>query len=149
MKIFLATDHAGFYHKEALKKYLLEMNHEVHDCGADKLVPEDDYVPYIIRVAQAVSADGEIKGIIFGASGQGEAITANRFPGVRAVVYYGGQPDIIKLSRQHNDANVLSFGARFISVEDMINAAELWLKTDFSNIERHVRRNKEIDRISW
>ncbi len=154
MKIFLATDHAGFEHKEILKKYLVDAGHEVHDCGADKLVAGDDYVPYIVMATRSVSADPESKAIIFGGSGQGEAVTANRFPGVRAAVYYGETDngktmEIIKLSRLHNDSNVLSIGARFVTHEEMIKAVDVWLTTPFSNEERHVRRIKEIDTLSW
>ncbi len=149
MKIFLATDHAGFEHKEALKKHLSDIGYEVHDCGAEKLVPEDDYVPHIAMAARSISQNPEEMGIIFGASGQGEAMAANRFPGVRAAVYYGGPMDIIELSRKHNNANVLSIGARFISIDEMIKAVNFWLATEFSNEARHVRRNKEIDSLNW
>ena len=149
MKIFLATDHAGFEHKEALKKHLIDNGHEVTDCGAEKLIPEDDYVPHIAMAARSISADPNQMAVIFGASGQGEAIAANRFPGVRAAVYYGGPKDIIELSRKHNNANVLSIGARFISIDEMINSVDFWLSVKFSDEERHSRRNKEIDSLNW
>lgn len=149
MKICLATDHAGFEHKEFLKKYLNEKAHEVVDCGAEKMVEGDDYVPYIVMASRAVSSDQSVKAVIFGGSGQGEAITANRFPGVRAAVYYGGSNEIIKLSREHNDANVLSIGARFVSHEEMIQVFDIWIATEFSKGERHIRRIKEIDTLSW
>jgi ribose 5-phosphate isomerase B len=150
MKIYLATDHAGFEHKEALKKHLIIKGSEIHDCGAETLVPGDDYVPYIMMATKSVSSEPEIsKAIIFGGSGQGEAMTANRFPNVRAAVYYGGPTDIVKLSREHNNANVLSIGARFLSVEEMISAVDLWLDTGFSNEERHKRRIEEMDKITW
>lgn len=145
MKIFLATDHAGFTHKEALKKHLINNGHEVVDCGAEKFVEGDDYVPYMAKAGEAVSKDPQAKAIIFGGSGEGEDIVANRFKNVRSVVYYGGPLEIIKLSREHNDANVLSIGARFVSVEETLKVVDLWLKTEFSNEERHVRRLKEID----
>ncbi len=149
MKIYLATDHAGYEHKETLKKYLTDKGHEIVDCGADKFIEGDDYVPYIVMATRAVSADQNLKAVIFGGSGQGEAITANRFPGVRAAVYYGGSEEIIKLSREHNDANVLSIGARFVTNEEMFRVVDLWLATEFSKGERHVRRIKEIDTLSW
>lgn len=147
MKIYLAADHAGFEHKETLKRHLLEGGYEVHDFGAEKLVPGDDFVPYMMMAAQAISASPADRAIIFGGSGQGEAMVANQFPYVRAAVYYGGPIDIIKLSRDHNDANILSIGARFISSEEMIKAVDLWFNTPFSNDERHIRRIKEIEDI--
>lgn len=149
MKIYLAADHAGFEHKEVLKKHLTDLGFEIKDFGSTALVPGDDYVPYMMMAAQAISASPEDKAVIFGASGQGEAITANKFPSVRAAVYYGGQPDIIRLSREHNDANILSIGARFISAEDMLVAVDTWLNTPFSKEERHVRRISELDKISF
>ncbi len=149
MKIYLATDHAGFQHKEVLKKYLQDAGHEVEDCGANKEVEGDDYVPYIVMAVRSISADPNLRGVIFGGSGQGEAITANRFPGVRAAVYYGGPTEIVKLSREHNDSNVLSIGARFVTVDEMKSVVDLWLVTEFSKGERHIRRIKEIDNLSW
>jgi ribose 5-phosphate isomerase B len=79
-------------------------------------------------------------GIIFGGSGEGEAMCANRTRGARAVLYYGGTTDIIKYSREHNDANILAIGARFISPEETCDAVDLWLATEFSHDERHIRR---------
>jgi ribose 5-phosphate isomerase B len=152
MKIYLATDHAGFEHKENLKKHLVLRGFEVHDCGAEKLIPDDDYVPYMMHASELVSSqsgDPDCRAIIFGGSGQGEAITANRFPNVRAAVYYGGPLEIVKLSREHNNANILSIGARFVTIPDMISAVDLWLATDFSNEDRHKRRITEIDKITW
>lgn len=140
MKIHLATDHAGFLHKEALKAFLLEQGAEIVDHGAETLTPDDDYPDFITPAAQAVGSGSDDIGFIFGSSGQGEAMAANRVPGVRAVVYYGGPNTILTLSREHNNANILSVGAHFVSIEDMINAVTLWLETPFSGEERHVRR---------
>lgn len=147
--IVIASDHAGFAVKEAVKSFLAKNNYSILDVGAHELVEGDDYPTYMAAAAMEVAKDmtGETKAIIFGASGQGEAIVANRFPGVRAVVYYGGNDEIIRLSREHNDANVLSIGARFVSGEDAIKAVELWLATSFSDDERHVRRIGQIDAI--
>lgn len=146
MKIVLATDHAGYEHKEALKKHLLDQGFEVKDFGTDISEP-CDYPDFIHPAAEAVAADPEgTRGIIFGGSGQGEAMVANRVKGVRATVYYGSTPEIIELSREHNNANVLSIGARFVSVDEMKIVVDQWLKTDFPGEERHVRRIKKIDR---
>ncbi len=140
MKIHLATDHAGFEHKESLKAYLLSKGYEVIDHGAKELNEGDDYPGFISSAAKAVIADPESKAIVFGGSGEGEAMVANRFKGVRAAVYYGGNKDILVFSRAHNDANVLSLGARFLVEEEVNEAADIWLQTEFSGDERHVRR---------
>ncbi len=141
MTVHLATDHTGVSHKEALKAYLLEQGVEVVDHGANEVVEGDDYPDYVIPCAQAVAADPDNSmGVIFGGSGQGEAMCANRAPGVRCALYYGGPTDILTLSREHNGANMLSLGARFLSKDEAIEAVMLWLGTAFSNDERHVRR---------
>lgn len=140
MKIHLATDHAGFAHKEALKEYLLEQGLEVVDHGAAELDETDDYPDYVAPLALAVAQDPDSMGIIFGYSGEGEAMVANRLNGVRAAVYYGASDEILTLSREHNAANILSIGAGFVSIQDMLVAVRLWLETPFSNEERHVRR---------
>lgn len=140
MKIHLATDHAGFEHKEALKAFLLEKGYEVIDHGDMQLNENDDYPDFITPVAIAVAQDQESKGIIFGGSGEGEAMCANRILGARAVVYYGGTTDILTFSRQHNNANILSIGARFMTTEESNNAVEFWMGVEFSNEERHIRR---------
>lgn len=146
MKVFFASDHAGYELKGDLVSYVSkELGHEVHDLGAETLDENDDY-PHIMKLAaEAVSSEGDARGIILGGSGQGEAIVANRFPGIRAAVFYGGPDEIIKLSRQHNDANVLSLGARFIDTETAKEMVKLWLSTDFSGDERHVRRIAQIE----
>lgn len=146
MKIYIATDHAGYELKEKLLPFLRdELSHEVVDLGAETYNPDDDYPPYIKKAATAVAEDPDARAIILGGSGQGEAMVANRFKGVRATVYYGGPKDIITLSREHNDANVLSLGARFVSEEEAKEVVSLWLQTSFSGDERHVRRIKQID----
>ncbi len=145
MKIFLGSDHAGFGLKNAIAEMLREKGHNISDLGDQEPNPEDDYPDFIFPVARAVAADPESRGIIFGGSGQGEAMTANRLKGVRAAVYYGGSKDILTLSREHNDANILSLGARLLSEAQAKEAVELWLTTPFSNEERHVRRIKKLD----
>ena len=144
MKIVLGTDHAGYKLKEVLKKFLGEQGHECEDMGTDS-EKSCDYPDFIYPVAKKVAEDPENRGIILGGSGQGEAMTANRVKGIRAAVYYGGNKDIITLSRTHNNANILSLGARFISDEEAKEVVKLWLETDFPAEERHVRRIKKID----
>lgn len=141
MKIHFATDHAGFTLKNELLSFVRdELKLEVEDHGATELDETDDYPDFVSAAASAVSANSNDKAIILGGSGEGEAIVANRQQGVRAVVYYGGNLEIIKLSREHNDANVLSLGARFLNLEDAKEAVRLWLQTNFTYEERHVRR---------
>ena len=140
MKIHLATDHAGFEYKEALKAHLFEHSYEVIDHGNTKLDENDDYPDYVTDLAKAISKDVESKGIVFGGSGEGEAMCANRIVGARAVVYYGGDKDILTFSRLHNNANILSIGARFMTTDEMIEAVDFWLGVEFSHEERHIRR---------
>jgi len=142
MTIYLAADHAGFELKEVVKKALT--GYDVIDCGAEKLTPGDDYPVYMAKAALMVADNPESRGIIFGGSGEGEAMVANRQPGVRAAEYYGGNMDIVRLSREHNDANVLSIGARFVKEEEALVAVKLWLETPFSKDERHEGRIKEF-----
>ncbi len=147
MDIYIATDHAGFELKELLKGYIQDtLGHQIHDCGAVAYDPEDDYPVFIKEAALKVSTSkGKDRAIILGGSGTGEAIVANRFPHVRAAVFYGGPTDIVRLSREHNDANVLSLGARFLTYEQVCEAVRLWLETSFSGDERHERRIAQID----
>ena len=144
MKIFLATDHAGFELKEFLNNYLINCGYDVEDCGAHELDPLDDYPDFIIPAAEKVAKDSRSRGIIMGGSGQGEAIAANRIKGVRAVVYYDGPTDIVKLSRTHNNANILSLGARFITHEKAVKTVDLWLKEPFVG-GRHKKRIDKLD----
>jgi len=146
MKIYCASDHAGFELKGKLLLYIKELGFEVIDQGAHTYEADDDYPDYIAMAAADVSSDPDsARGIVLGGSGQGEAMVANRFPWVRAAVYYGGATDIVTLSREHNDANVLSLGARFISDEEAREAVRLFLTTEFTAEERHVRRIKKIE----
>lgn len=146
-KIFLGSDHAGFELKEEIKKYFAKKGLEFEDIGAHSLEPDDDYPDFIAPVAKKVSQSESYRGIILGGSGQGEAIAANKVKGARAAVYYGGNMEIVRLSRIHNDANILSLGARFLSKEEALKAVELWLGTGFSNEPRHIRRIKKIGKI--
>ena len=144
MIIHIATDHAGLELKEKVKSYLSKLDYEVVDHGAYEYDALDDYPDFIFPCAEAVSNDPNSKGIILGGSGQGEAMAANRVKGVRAAVFYNGPDEIIKLSRQHNDANILSLGARFMSELEMYKIIELWLSTDFES-GRHKRRIEKLD----
>jgi ribose 5-phosphate isomerase B len=145
MKIFIASDHAGFELKKFLVDRLSLAGHDVRDMGAKTYDSEDDYPDFISLVAKEVSHQPSlVKGIVLGGSGQGEAICANKFYGIRAALYYGGNMDIVRLSRQHNDANVLSIGARFVSADEALKAINIWLSTPFSGDERHKRRIQKL-----
>ena len=148
-KIYIASDHAGFELKKQIINFLIELNFEIFDEGAFSYNKDDDYPDFISKVAEKISLDkeGNLLGIILGGSGQGESIVANRFKGVRSVVYYGGNDDILKLSREHNNANILSLGARFLSEDETKKAVKLWLETSFSDEERHKRRIQKIDNL--
>ncbi len=161
MKIYFAADHAGF----ELKNILLactrdELGHDVEDCGALVNDPADDYPEIIARAAKKLSGDVaqgiESRAIVIGASGQGEAIVANRFKGVRCALYYGKpsreqtdmsgkQLSMLASTREHNNANALSLGARFLSTEEAKEALAEWLAQPFSGEERHQRRIEKID----
>ena len=139
MKIHIATDHAGLELKNTIKNFLKEKGHDVTDHGAHEYDALDDYPDFIFPCAKAVSADSDSRGIILGGSGQGEAMAANRLKGVRAAVFYNGPEDIIKLSREHNNANILSLGARFMEESKIFGIIEMWLKEPFGG-GRHQRR---------
>ena len=145
MKIYIAADHAGFNLKNYLKKQLLADGYDIEDCGAFDFDPLDDYPDFIIPAAEKVANQPNSRGIIIGGSGQGEAMAANRIQGVRAAVYYDGPIDIVKLSRRHNNANILSLGARFLSVERATEILNIWLAEKFEG-ERHENRINKLDR---
>jgi ribose 5-phosphate isomerase B len=150
--VHLGADHAGFYLKEALASYLQKLGYEVIDHGAHLYDKFDDYPDFVAPVGRAVSdSPHQLRGIVVGGSGQGEAMVANQFPNVRAVVFYGNKifqgSDIIKLSRQHNDANVLALGARFLTNGEAKDAVRVWLQTPFSGEYKHIRRIKKIEKI--
>lgn len=155
-RVFIASDHAGF----ALKKVLLErvraLGHDIEDLGAFGLDAEDDYPDFIAPLARRIGVEPETRGIIIGGSGQGEAMCANRIPGVRCAVFYGPKRvtevldseggnsedgyDAVRLPRRHNDANVLSIGARFVSDDEATEAVRIFLDTPFLQSPRHTRR---------
>ncbi len=161
MKIFIAADHTGFILKRVLTEYLRDaLMYEVEDLGAATLEGDDDYPDYVVPCAKKVVATPGTLGIVIGGSGQGEAMAANRVPGVRCALYYGqahatgaidaaGAPaldgyDIVRLSREHNDANVLSLAARFLTEDDAKEAVRIFLEAPFTGEERHVRRIKKL-----
>ncbi len=144
MKIHLATDHAGLELKNSIKAHLLANGYNVTDHGAHEYDALDDYPDFIFPCARAVASDPESRGIILGGSGQGEAMAANRIKGVRAAVFYNGPKEIVKLSREHNNANILSIGARFMSEEEIHDVIELWFEEPFEG-GRHQRRIEKLD----
>ena len=160
-KIFIASDHAGFALKNALAEHLRTLGYTVEDVGAHALAPEDDYPDFVTPCARNVAEENArdadaARGIITGGSGQREAMCANRVSGVRAAVFYGPMRvttaldieggrsedgfDLVRLARRHNDANVLSIGARFVSGEEAEEAMHIFLDTPFSDSPRHARR---------
>ena len=163
MKVYLGTDHAGFALKEKVKTFLQEKGYDVFDCGAYEFQKDDDYPDYIGITAEKVVQDGSCKGIIFGGSGQGEAMVANKFKHIRCAVFYtraipveaadvtGRTSDdpfeIVRLARLHNDANILSLSARFLAEEDALQAVQIFLETNYVQEERHERRIEKMKRI--
>jgi len=146
--IHLATDHAGFEHKEAVRAWLVSEGFTIIDHGAYVYDNEDDFPLYIEQAGKAVLVGGQGHGgIIFGGSGQGEAMAANRIGGIRAGVYYGGNDEIVTLTRQHNNSNIFSIGARFISLNEVKRVIWLWLHTDFLGDKKYIRRNQQVDNI--
>jgi len=146
--IHLATDHAGFEHKESVRPWLISEGFTIIDHGAYEYDAEDDFPIFIEQAGKAVLVGGEGHvGIIFGGSGQGEAIAANRIRGIRAGVYYGGPDEIVTLTRQHNNANLFSIGARFVPINEAKRVIWLWLHTDFSSDMKYARRNQQVETI--
>lgn len=145
MKIYIASDHAGFEMKAFLKSYFSNTEYEFVDLGPTYFDPTDDYTDFVSKVADKVSKEENVFGVVIGYSGQGEAMVCNRFKNVRCALYYGGEKSILRLSREHNNANVLSFGANFISNDEAKEALLFWVKTAFSGEERHKRRVREIE----
>ena len=143
--IYIASDHAGYELKKELVHFLKDQGQKVEDCGAHTYDKLDDYPDFIIPAAVKTVKNPGSLGIVIGGSGQGEALAANKVKGARAALYYGGPTEIITLSKEHNNANILSLGARFVSIDEAKNVVGLWLKTRFTHEERHVRRLKKID----
>lgn len=138
MRVFLGTDHAGFELKEHLVSWLKANGHEPVDCGAFAYDAVDDYPPFVLRAAQRTAAEPGALGIVIGGSGNGEAIAANKVKGVRAALVWN--EDTATLAREHNDANVISLGARQHDADTATRFVELFLTTPYSGEERHTRR---------
>ncbi len=153
MKIYLGADHAGFELKGKLIPFLESLGHEVVDKGALEYDAYDDYPDFMVEVAKEISKNPDstlARGVVLGGSGQGEAMCVNKFKNVRASVYYGPSANTsnIKATRNDNDANVLSIGARFITEEEALGAVKEWLDTPFSGDERHMRRINKLNNIN-
>jgi ribose 5-phosphate isomerase B len=138
MRVFIGSDHAGFELKARLIEHLSGLGYELVDCGAHTLDPDDDYPPPCITAATRTVAELGSLGIVVGGSGNGEQIAANKVRGVRAALVWS--EDTARLARQHNNANVVSLGAREYPEEDALRFAEVFLTTPFSEGERHKRR---------
>ena len=143
MRVYLGSDHAGFELKSVLVSWLSSAGHEPVDCGPATYQGQDDYPPYVMQAAASVMADPGSLGIVIGGSGNGEQIAANKIPGIRAALAWS--TETAQLARLHNDANVLSLGARMHPAQDAIEFTRVFLETPFSGESRHQRR---IDMIS-
>ncbi len=138
MRIYLGSDHAGYELKNHLVDRLKELGHEPVDCGPHEYVATDDYPPFVMAAAKAAVDEPGTLGVVIGGSGNGEVIAANKVPGARAALVWSEQT--ATLAREHNDANVISVGARMHSAEEAARFVELFLATPFSGDPRHVRR---------
>jgi len=145
MKVFLATDHAGFDFKEQIKAFLQENGYDIEDCGAHEFNKDDDYPDFISIASEKVSKTPDSFGIVLGKSGAGECIVANKIKGIRAVL--GVSEKNAQLAREHNDANVLSLGSEIVDIETSKKLIEIFLQTPFSNEERHIRRIEKIRKL--
>ena len=143
MRVHLGSDHAGFELKSALLARLKELGHEPIDHGPHAYDAQDDYPPYVLAAAAGAAADPASRGIVIGGSGNGEAIAANKVRGIRAALAFSDET--ARMGREHNNANVLSLGARMYPEADAIRFAEIFLSTDFTGEERHVRRLAMLD----
>jgi len=142
MKIAMASDHAGFSYKEQIKTVLIEQGHEVKDFGTHS-AESVDYPDFIRPAAEAVASGEFERGIILGGSGNGEAMVANKVAGIRCALCWDLRS--ARLSREHNDANMLSLGERMLSIHEALEIVDLWMKTPFAG-SRHRRRIEKIEK---
>ena len=138
MRVHLGSDHAGFDVKQAFARRLAELGHEVVDHGPAQYDAVDDYPPFVLRAAEGVAGDPGSLGVVLGGSGNGEAIAANKVDGVRCALAWS--VPTAQLGREHNDANVLSVGARMHDEATALQILEAFLDTPYSGDERHTRR---------
>jgi len=138
MRIYLGSDHAGYDLKKHLVTWLAAQGHEPVDCGPAEFDALDDYPPFVMLAASRTAADPDSLGIVIGGSGNGEVIAANKVDGVRAALAWS--EETARLGREHNDANVVSVGARMHSEDEATKFVEVFIGTPFSGEERHVRR---------
>ena len=138
VRVYLGSDHAGFELKSVLANWLTSAGHEVTDCGPASYHEGDDYPPYVMRAAAATAADPDSIAIVIGGSGNGEQIAANKIAGIRAALVWS--EETARLARLHNDANVLSLGAREQPIAEALGFVEVFVATPFSGEARHVRR---------
>lgn len=143
MRVYLGSDHAGFELKAHLIGWLTDNGHEPVDCGPETYVADDDYPPHVLAAATKVAADSGSLGIVIGGSGNGEQIAANKVKGIRAALAWN--EDTAALARQHNDANVVSIGARQHTLGEAARLVEVFLGTEFSGAPRHARRIAMIE----
>lgn len=160
MKIYLATDHAGYELKNKIVGILKSDGYDVEDCGPFAFDQNDDYPDWISKAAQKVSDDPQGFGIVFGGSGQGEAIVANKFKNVRCALFYSPSSpkqaidvngstsedpyEMLRLTREHNNSNMLSLGIRFLTEQEIVEAIKIFIESTFSGEERHLRRIEKI-----
>ncbi len=142
MRIYLGSDHAGYELKAQLVARLAELGHEPVDCGPPAFDADDDYPPYVLLAAERTAGDPDSQGVVIGGSGNGEAIAANKVRGVRCALAFS--EETARLGRQHNDANVVSLGARMYPMADAVRFAEVFVSTPFSGEERHARRLAQL-----
>ncbi|HWZ65488.1 MAG TPA: RpiB/LacA/LacB family sugar-phosphate isomerase [Patescibacteria group bacterium] len=147
MKIYLGSDHAGFYLKEKIFAHLVRAGYDVEDEGDKVLDPADDYPQFAYTVTTKIlgSEDDDARGILLCGGGQGMCIAANRVRGIRAVVVWDEHE--AKMARNDNDSNVLCLPARSLEDKQLIDIVDVWLKTPFSKAARHARRIREIEDI--
>jgi ribose 5-phosphate isomerase B len=138
MRVYLGADHAGFELKNHLVRWLTEQGHEPVDCGPAEYDPDDDYPPYVLRAAEGTAGDPGSLGVVIGGSGNGEVMAANKVRGVRAALVWS--EEVATLAREHNDANVISIGARMHKIDESTRFLQVFLRTPFSGEPRHAQR---------